>query len=39
MERKMVEFSGSDSFIGFNDLENVGIEPKIVSLSHSQAEI
>jgi hypothetical protein len=39
MEMKMVKFSGSDSFIGFLYLENVGVEPKIVSLSSSQAEI
>jgi hypothetical protein len=35
----MVKFSGSDSFIGFLDLKNVGVEPKIVSLSRSQADI
>jgi hypothetical protein len=39
MEIRMVKFSGSDSFIGFLDLENVGVEPKSVSLSRSQAEI
>jgi hypothetical protein len=31
MEMKMVKFSDSDSFIGFIDLENVGVEPKNVS--------
>jgi hypothetical protein len=36
---KMVTFSGSYSFIGFRDLENVGVEPKIVSLSRSQADM
>jgi hypothetical protein len=39
MEMKMVNFSGSDSFIGFLHLENVEVEPKIISLSCSQAEI
>jgi hypothetical protein len=39
MEMKMVNFSGSDSFIGFIDLENVRIEPKIMSISRSSAEI
>jgi hypothetical protein len=38
MEMKIVKFSGSDRFIGILDLENVGVEPKIVSLSSSQAE-
>jgi hypothetical protein len=27
MEMKVVKFSGSDSFMGFLDLENVAIEP------------
>jgi hypothetical protein len=36
---KMIIFSGSDSFIGFLDLENVGVEPKIVFLSRPQADI
>jgi hypothetical protein len=39
MEMKMVQSSSSDSFIGILDLENVGVEPKIVPLSRSQAEI
>jgi hypothetical protein len=30
---KMVKFSGSDSFIGFLDIQNVGVEPKIVSIT------
>jgi hypothetical protein len=36
---KMVKFSGSDSVFGFLDLENVAVEPKIMSLARSQAEI
>jgi hypothetical protein len=39
MQMKMIRFTGSDSFFGFINLENVGLEPKIVSLSCSQAEI
>jgi hypothetical protein len=31
--------AGSDSFIGFPGLENVGLEPNIVSPSRSQADI
>jgi hypothetical protein len=38
MEMKTVKFSGSDSVIGFSDLENVGIEPKIMSKSCSVAD-
>jgi hypothetical protein len=38
MEIKMAKFSDKDSFIGFLDLENMGVETKIVSLSRSQAE-
>jgi hypothetical protein len=33
MEMKMVSFSGSDSFIGFLDLENVGVESEINRVS------
>jgi hypothetical protein len=29
MEMKVENFSGSDRFVGFLDLENVGFEPKI----------
>jgi hypothetical protein len=36
---KMVKLLGSDSFNGFLDIENVGVELKIVYLSRSQAEI
>jgi hypothetical protein len=32
MEMKMVRFSGNISFIGFLDHENVGVEPKIMSI-------
>jgi hypothetical protein len=39
MKTKTVKLSGSDSFTGFLDLENVGVEAKIVSLSCSRAEI
>jgi hypothetical protein len=38
-EIKMVKFPGSDSFSGFLDLKNMGVELKIMSLSCSQAEI
>jgi hypothetical protein len=32
MEMKMVKFSGNNNFIGFLDIRNVGVEPKIVSI-------
>jgi hypothetical protein len=39
MEMKVVNFSGSDSFIGFLDFENVGVEPKMVSITFTGRDI
>jgi hypothetical protein len=39
MEMKMIRLSGSDSFIGILDLENLGVEPKVMSISRSHADI
>jgi hypothetical protein len=33
MVKKMFHFCGGDSFVGFLDLENMGIETRIVALS------